>query len=154
VAKKIRLTQQTQRGTYVAATRISDGGDVVLDVSVITGSGETLLLGYLLADRTQIAGLVSVVRRTLEGIEKALGGAERSSDRPLAISTGANDPGGAVPAISRSRRANRGKPWTADQEAQLLKAFDAGRDIDDIADAHGRTQGAITSRLRKLGRIQ
>lgn len=50
--------------------------------------------------------------------------------------------------------ANAGKPWTEAQDQQLAAAFDAGTTLAELTRAHGRTRGAITSRLIRLGRIQ
>ena len=49
--------------------------------------------------------------------------------------------------------ASAGTPWSADEDARLGQEFDAGMTIAQIALQHGRTSGAITSRLVKLGRI-
>ncbi len=46
-----------------------------------------------------------------------------------------------------------GQPWTAEEDARLVAEFDAGRDIAELAVEHGRTSGAITSRLTKLGKM-
>lgn len=47
-----------------------------------------------------------------------------------------------------------GKPWTADEDEQLIAEFHAAVDFRDMAKRHGRTRGAIVSRLTKLGEIQ
>lgn len=49
---------------------------------------------------------------------------------------------------------NAGRPWSEDEDQQLLTLFDTDIPINDIAQKHGRTRGAITSRLVRLGRIQ
>lgn len=46
-----------------------------------------------------------------------------------------------------------GTPWSAEEDARLCREFDAGMTTAQIALQHGRTSGAITSRLVKLGRI-
>ncbi|HEX7809966.1 MAG TPA: hypothetical protein VF608_14615 [Thermoanaerobaculia bacterium] len=51
------------------------------------------------------------------------------------------------------KRAAAGSPWNADEESRLGQEFDAGMSIAQIALQHGRSSGAITSRLVKLGRI-
>jgi hypothetical protein len=43
-------------------------------------------------------------------------------------------------------------PWTDAEETTLLVEHDAGRSISEIATLHQRTDGAIRSRLVKLGR--
>jgi len=48
---------------------------------------------------------------------------------------------------------NAGKTWSADEDRQLLAAFDAGKTLADLAQLHGRTQGGIRARLEKHGRI-
>jgi hypothetical protein len=47
-----------------------------------------------------------------------------------------------------------GAAWTTEEEQQLRDAFQAGKGISEIAAAHGRTRGAITARLVKLGLIE
>jgi hypothetical protein len=47
-----------------------------------------------------------------------------------------------------------GKPWTPDEDQDLLTAFDADTTVAALAQAHQRTNGAITSRLIRLGRLQ
>jgi hypothetical protein len=45
-----------------------------------------------------------------------------------------------------------GVAWTADEDQRLLAAFEAGTDVHDLATRHGRSIGAIRSRLLKHGR--
>ncbi len=47
-----------------------------------------------------------------------------------------------------------GQPWSTAEEEELLASFDAGTSIKEIAKAHGRSRGGITSRLVRLGRIK
>ena len=49
---------------------------------------------------------------------------------------------------------NAGKAWSEIEDSELLSAFDVGRSIKDIAAKHGRTEGAISARLIRLGRIK
>ncbi|MCB0323601.1 MAG: hypothetical protein KDD69_08505 [Bdellovibrionales bacterium] len=53
----------------------------------------------------------------------------------------------------RGRASNAGKPWTAEEDAALLSAFDAGLSIADIAGKHQRSRGAITARLVRAGKL-
>jgi hypothetical protein len=46
-----------------------------------------------------------------------------------------------------------GAPWSAEEDARLGQEFDAGLTVAQIALQHGRTSGAITSRLVKIGRL-
>jgi hypothetical protein len=50
-------------------------------------------------------------------------------------------------------RGNAGRPWTPEEEAQLSQAFDSGRTLDELAQAHQRSRWAIEARLAKLGKI-
>jgi hypothetical protein len=47
---------------------------------------------------------------------------------------------------------NAGKAWTDSEDAELLTAFDERLSIKELAIKHGRTEGAIESRLLRLGR--
>jgi hypothetical protein len=49
---------------------------------------------------------------------------------------------------------NAGKPWSSDEDKQLLAAFDAGKTPAELARLHGRTQGGIRARLEKHGRLE
>lgn len=48
---------------------------------------------------------------------------------------------------------NAGRSWPKTEDEELLRVFDAGTSAKEIAAKHGRTLGAITSRLVHLGRI-
>ena len=48
---------------------------------------------------------------------------------------------------------NAGKPWTDIEEEKLLDEFDSGMTTTAIAKEHGRSRGAIESRLADLGKI-
>jgi hypothetical protein len=50
--------------------------------------------------------------------------------------------------------ANAGRPWSQEEDLRLGKAFDSGKTIDELADAHQRSRVAIEARLAKLGRIE
>ena len=50
--------------------------------------------------------------------------------------------------------ANAGRPWSQDEDLRLGKAYDSGRSIEELADAHQRSRIAIEARLAKLGRIE
>lgn len=63
---------------------------------------------------------------------------------------------GALPS-RRTKRAtsltSAGAPWSPEEDARLGAEFDSGMTVSQIALQHGRSSGAITSRLVKLGRI-
>ena len=46
---------------------------------------------------------------------------------------------------------NVGRAWTEEEEDMLIKAFQAGDALDEIAARHGRTLRAIEARLERLG---
>ena len=54
----------------------------------------------------------------------------------------------------KSLPANAGMPWSKAEDTKLIKAFDDGMTIKDLAERHKRTTGAIQSRLLKLGKIE
>ena len=49
---------------------------------------------------------------------------------------------------------NAGKPWSSDEDKALVAAFDAGKQIPELAAQHQRSRFAIETRLAKLGKIQ
>ena len=48
---------------------------------------------------------------------------------------------------------NAGKPWDDSELTNLIESFDAGVEIKQLAQRHGRTEGAIVSRLERLGKV-
>jgi hypothetical protein len=48
---------------------------------------------------------------------------------------------------------NAGKPWSDDEDRQLLAAFDNGRPLAELAQSHSRTRGGIQARLIRHGRL-
>ena len=62
-------------------------------------------------------------------------------------------------AVKRAERndmppCNAGRSWSEIEDTALIASFDAGVPVKKIADKHGRTLGAIASRLVRLGRTQ
>jgi len=62
-------------------------------------------------------------------------------------------------AAARQRSGNTkltsaGAPWSAEEDERLCREFDSKMTVGQIALQHGRSSGAITSRLVKLGRIE
>lgn len=57
------------------------------------------------------------------------------------------------PIVSKNRQ-NAGSLWSADEDERLSSAFQSGMAISEIAKNHGRTNGAIRSRLKKLNLIE
>ena len=56
---------------------------------------------------------------------------------------------------SRARRpANAGKPWTEQEDRELVEKFDAGQSLAQLAQAHDRTAAGIHARLERHGRLQ
>lgn len=51
------------------------------------------------------------------------------------------------------RPGKAGKPWSDAEDEQLIKAFDAGVTVRELANIHERSVGGINSRLVRLGRI-
>lgn len=54
---------------------------------------------------------------------------------------------------SRALPAGAGKPWDAEEDRSLVANFESGTSIEDLAKSHERTEGAIRSRLMKLGKL-
>jgi RNA polymerase-binding transcription factor DksA len=49
---------------------------------------------------------------------------------------------------------NAGNPWKENEEKLMVEEFDKGESVTEIAKRHGRTRGAIQSRLLKLGKLE
>ncbi len=57
--------------------------------------------------------------------------------------------------VSRGRMpSNAGKPWTEQEDRELLERFDAGQSVPELAQAHDRTLAGSQARLERHGRIQ
>jgi DNA-binding NarL/FixJ family response regulator len=48
---------------------------------------------------------------------------------------------------------NTGKSWSEEEDNQLIDKFDSGKSCKEISEEHKRTEGAIKSRLIKLGKL-
>ena len=57
------------------------------------------------------------------------------------------------PELRATNASNAGKPWNADEDKQLLAAFDADKSLAEIARLHGRTTNGVRARLEKHGRL-
>ena len=57
----------------------------------------------------------------------------------------------AVPDLERSKKENRGLPWSEEQDRQQLQLHRENRPVPEIAAVLKRNTGAIRARLRKLG---
>ena len=53
----------------------------------------------------------------------------------------------------QSLLANAGKAWTQVEDKQLCESFDKGIPIKELAQQHGRTLGAMRSRLERLDKL-
>lgn len=87
------------------------------------------------------------VIRALHAVSRALEGA---SGPAAASPTSVPDQPG------RTRRRlppNAGKPWSAQEDAALETAFDAGIPLKQVAQELGRTAFAVEQRLIKIGKI-
>jgi hypothetical protein len=74
--------------------------------------------------------------------------------RALFIATNALDGLAKREKQAKTLPGNAGNAWSRTEDSELLNAFDAGGSIKDISAKHGRTEGAIASRLIRLGRIK
>ena len=54
------------------------------------------------------------------------------------------------PALPHSGSGSR---WTPEEEQRLAVGFDAGRTVDELARAHGRSRAGIEARLVRLGKL-
>jgi len=81
---------------------------------------------------------------------RALFVALRALDAPAAASAA----GKQRAAAAESAPSNSGKPWSDDEDKALAAAFDAGKQILELATAHQRSRFAIEVRLAKLGKIE
>jgi hypothetical protein len=63
---------------------------------------------------------------------------------------GAASPAPGRPALPQTGSGSR---WSGEEESRLTAAFDAGKTVDELARAHGRSRAAIEARLVRLGKM-
>ena len=73
--------------------------------------------------------------------------------RALHAISRALEAGTGAPEAAARRPPNAGKPWSAQEDAALEIAFDAGIALKQVAQELGRTPFAVEQRLVKLGKI-
>jgi hypothetical protein len=76
-----------------------------------------------------------------------------AASAPVAAPAPAAQPA-AKPRASADKASNSGKPWSDDEDQALGAAFDAGKQLLELATAHQRSRFAIEVRLAKLGKIE
>ena len=54
----------------------------------------------------------------------------------------------------RHESARTGEPWSKEEDDRLCSAFHDAVNFEEIATQHGRSKGAIISRLTKLGKLR
>lgn len=71
-----------------------------------------------------------------------------------AVSRALEEPPADAPrSTRRSIPPNAGKAWSAQEDAALETAFDAGIDVKQVAQELGRTRFAVEQRLIKIGKV-
>lgn len=86
------------------------------------------------------------VRALFQALRAVEGGGEA-----VAVAPAAPAPAPArKPALPQTGSGSR---WSAEEEQRLAAAFDAGRTVDELARAHGRSRAGIEARLVRLGKM-
>jgi len=107
----------------------------------------------------EAARAIAILRKLADGIDIDTGEALSASsqyNRPEAIRAlfagieALEGRKSATPKASADKPPAAGGKWTDEEQAHLVES---GSDIASLAETHGRTKGAIRSRLRKLGLI-
>ena len=70
-----------------------------------------------------------------------------------ALEDGAKGEAAEAARTRRTQPPNAGKPWSAQEDAALETAFDAGIALKQVAQELGRTQFAVEQRLIRLGKV-
>lgn len=104
-------------------------------------------------DRQQV---ITVLESLANGIDPASGtpipiDAFHSADTVRALFTASSLLKSAR--IPSTKLTAAGAPWTKEEDEQLCREFDASMTVAQIGLKHGRSSGAITSRLARLGKI-
>ena len=114
----------------------------------------------------EAAKAIEILRKLADGIDIDTGEALSPSsqyNRPDAIRAlfagieALEGKGSASPTPKQEASSDKppaaGGLWTEEEQAHLVESFESGSDIASLAETHGRSKGAIRSRLRKLGLI-
>lgn len=93
--------------------------------------------------------------RALRLALKAMGGVDITSPvQGLAEeNTASSTVHSVAPAGRKVLPARAGEPWKKHEDEELAAQYDNGMAIEEMAVKHGRTSGAIRSRLLRLGRM-
>jgi len=59
-----------------------------------------------------------------------------------------------IPIKNEDAPKQAGNPWSDEEDQHLIEAFKMEQSTKELAESHGRTSGAIRSRLRKLGLVE
>ena len=109
-----------------------------------------------------LAKAISIIKALSDGVDPYTG-EQYSSDSPYQMPDTVRALHLAVMALEKQQKTNlrqqslpssAGKLWNDEEDNRLLEAYDAGTGINEISKLHGRTVGAIKSRLVKHGRIK
>ena len=107
-----------------------------LDIVKALANGINPTTGEIFADDNpyQQPDIIRALFVAVSALEKARASAQRQRDLP-------DNPD------------NPGKPWPEEEENRLAELYDLGTSIPELVEIHGRTRGAIQSRLVRLGRL-
>jgi hypothetical protein len=124
----------TKTRTYYFTVRQSKGGGKELVISQVPTTG-----GAAKLSEVKLVISSSDLGRFKFAIEKAAEFVERFCEEKKRRHYGAY---------------NAGNPWSPEEDRRLLSESDSGMSISEIAAAHGRTKGAIESRLTLHEKVQ
>lgn len=102
--------------------------------------------GIRILERVSQAGMPYRVLQYPENVQKMIVESFVGPREEQTLEDGGKEPG--------QIKMNVGAPWTMEEDEQLKAEFQSGMKIQDIANKHGRTKGAISSRLRKFELIR
>ena len=109
-----------------------------------------------------IQGAIGVIRALADGVYPATGEVlpeghvckELEVKRALAMAVSALGQADLLEKRRTQLPENAGKPWGLAEDQDLLEQFRQGVGVDALAKKHGRTKGAIASRLVRLGEVE
>ena len=109
----------------------------------------------------EVAEALEILRKLADGLNPDLGTPIANDDllkspqiiRALHCATAALEFQQERERARRSLPANAGKPWSAQEDAQICEEVRRGVGFQEIATLHSRTAGSIVARLIRLGKI-
>jgi len=129
---------------YVVTTRACGDDRVQVEVTGCDRDGQVVV---------EVSGHVPV--EDLDVVARLLAGAARLHQPARAVTVPAARTDGRAYTVEEKRREhpNAYRPWTEQEERQLVRLYNEGASVEELSRQLGRNRGGILSRLTKIGLV-